>query len=357
MAIGTASYPGGSNTYVKDHRATGNLVISFSRNAKDFPFNRYVQYRPVEKDAGYYLKITAENAARVVGSSFSEFVWPDGADAPRRNAGTEKFAFADYKTTRLAPDFTLGYKSRDQAGWDIQALEQAFHEQQAMTIRGVRIASVLQTTSNWDASHILDVDDGTTDVPGNTDSWELSTTQRQDIKRSLNRGTQLIQQHTLGVVKRKDLVLVMNPVTAQRLGESQEIIDFIKQAPDSWKILRGEYENLNSQWGMPDMIYGVPIVVDDTVVVTTARGATTPTYAYTLDNGKCFLVARPGGLMANAAAGPSFSTLMGLFYEEMTVETKDDPDNRRVNGRVVEDYDIVPTAFVSGIFFRNCTEA
>jgi hypothetical protein len=356
MGIGTAVHPGGSNTYVKDHRATGNLVVSFSRNAKDFPFNRYIQMRNVDKDAGYYLKITPENAARVVGSNINEFVWPDGADAPRRNSGLEKFAFADYRTERLAPDFTIGDKARQQAGWEIQGLETAFHEQQAMTLRGIRIASTLQTTGNWSSSHILDVDDGTTDVPGNSDSWELSTTQRQDIKRSLNRGVTLIHQHTLGAVKRKDMLLVMNPNTAERLGESQEVIDFIKQSPDAWKILKGEYENLNSQWGMPDMLYGIPIVIDDTVVVTSARGAATTTYSYTLADGNAFLVSRPGGLVANAVRGPSFSTVMGFFFEEMSVEVKQDVDNRRLNGRVVDDYSIVPTAFVSGIFFRNCIE-
>lgn len=356
MSIGTAVYPGGSNTYVKDHRATGNLVVSFSRNPSKFPFQRYVQYKPVTNDAGYYLRVTAENAARVVGSNLTEFVWPDGADAPRRNSGTEKFAFADYKTQRYAPDFTLGYKAKNQAGWDIQGLETGMHNQQAMTLRGVKIASALQTTANWDASHILDVDDGTTDVPGNTDSWELSTSQRQDIKRSLNKGRELIHKHTLGVVQGEDLQLVMNPVTAQRLGESQEIVDFIKQAPDSWKILQGEFQGLNSQWGMPDKLYGIPIVVDDTVVVTTARGATTPTYAYTLDTGKAFLLSRPGALMANNVSGPSFATIMAFLYEEMTVEVKDDPDNRRVNGRVVDDLDVVMTAPVSGIFFRGCTE-
>lgn len=356
MSAGTAVLPGGSNTYVKNHQATGNLVVSYSRNPSKFPFARYVQYRKVTKDAGFYLRVTAENAARVVGASLSEFVWPDGADAPRRNAGTESFKFVDYKTTRLAPDFTLGWKSRDQADWNIQDMEQQFHVHQLMTLRGVSIGAVLENTANWDASHILDVDDGTTDVPGNTGSWELSTSQRQDIKRSLNVSCGLIHKHTLGVVQRSDIQLVINPNTAQRLGESQEIIDFVKQAPDSWKMIQGELSGLNSQWGMPDKIYGIPVVVDDTVVVTTARGATTPTYSYSLTDGNGFLISRPGGLTSNAVSGPSFSTIMGLFYEEMTVETKDDPDNRRVNGRTVDDVAWEMVSAVSGIFLRGLTE-
>lgn len=352
MAAGTAVYPGGSNTYVKNHKATGNLVISFSRNQSKFPFARYIQYKTVTQDQGYYLRITAENAARVVGSSLTEFVWPDGADAPRRNSGTEKFAFLDYRTERYAPDFTLGWKAAKQADWDIQGMEEAFHIQQCMTLRGVNIGNVLQTTGNWDASHKIDV----ASITGNTDSWELSTTQRQDIKRSLNYAKGLIHKHTLGVVEAKDLQLTMNPVTAQRLGESQEIIDYIKQTPDAWQAVQGELAGVNQQWGMPDKLYGIPVVVDDTVVVTSARGATATTYAYTLADGNAFLLSRPGGLSANAVNGPSFSTVTSFFYEELTVETKDDPDNRRVNGRVVDDLAVVMTAPASGFWFTNTVE-
>lgn len=349
MAAGTAVYPGGSNTYVKNHKATGNLVISFSRNPSKFPFARYVQYRKVDKDQGLYLRITAENAARVVGSDLKEFVWPDGADAPRRNSGTEKFRFEDYRTERYAPDFALGWKSRDQADWDIQGMEESMHIHQCMTIRGVNIGNVLQTSGNWDTSHKIDVSN-ITDVTG---PWDMSTAQRLDIKRSLNYAKQLIHQHTLGVVEAKDLQIVMNPVTAMALGQTQEVMDYIKRSPDAWKMLQGDLAGVNEQWGMPDKLHGFPIVVDDTVVVTSARGATDPTYGYSIANGNAFLLARPGGLSSNAVTGPSFSTIMALFYEELTVETKDDPDNRRSNGRVVDDLDVVMTAPVSGFWFQN----
>ncbi len=70
MAVGTAVYPGqGPNTFVKSMQATDNLVVSYSRNPQDFPLARYVQYKSVTKDSGYYLVITAENAARIVGGN------------------------------------------------------------------------------------------------------------------------------------------------------------------------------------------------------------------------------------------------------------------------------------------------
>jgi hypothetical protein len=347
---GTYALPGGSNTYVKNHQATGNLVISYSRNPKDFPLNRYVQIREVKKDSGFYLQITAEEAGRVVGGNLSEFVWPDGADRPRRNAGHEQFRFVDYRTERFDFDFTLGYKAQNQADWDVRETGAATKSQQAMTARTRAVQSTLADETNWDASHIVAVDA----IPGCQDSWELSTTQRGDIKKSLNYGTQVIQKETLSVVKKKDLQLVMNPVTAARIGESAEIRDYIKGSEDAWKQVIGQ-EGLYSEYGMPNALYGYEIVVEDAVMVTSPRGAATVVRSWVAPDGIAYLLARPGGLVSSGG-GPSWSTIMLLMFEEMTVETFDDDKNRRTEGDVVEDYAPAMTAPVSGFKFNACIE-
>lgn len=352
MAAGTYAYPGATNTYVKNHEATGNLVVSFSRNPSDFPLARYVQYREVKKDAGYYLRIAAEQAARIVGSSLSEFVWPDGADRPRRNNGTEKFRFEDYRTERYDYDFQLGYKAESQADWNIRDTEADFKAQQAMTGRTVKVQNMLGNTANWDSSHRSAV----ASIPGNLGTWELSTTARSDIKRSLNYAANLIRQHTLGVVKRKDLILVVSPTTAAKIGESQEIIDYLKGSPDALKGLTGALADKYDELGMPAKLYGIEVVVEDTVVVTSARGAATPTYADAMTEGRAFLLARPGGLVSKAGNGPSFATAMLFLLEEMTVESRDDKDNRRIEGHVVDDYAEAMPAPVSGFYFEDVIE-
>lgn len=348
---GTYALPGASNTYIKDHGATGNLVISFSRDIKKFPLNRYVQIREVKKDAGYYLQITAEEAGRVVGGELSEFVWPDGADRPRRNAGHEQFRFKDYKTERFDFDFTLGYKAQKQADWDVRETGAATKSQQAMTARTRAVHRLLGDNANWEASHYADV----SAILTNQGSWELSTTQRGDIKRSLNHGLTVIQKDTLSVVRKEDLHLVMNPTTAARVGESQEIRDYIKGSEDAWKDVIGQ-EGRYSEYGLPDRLYGFDVVVEDAVMVTSARGAATVTRSWVMGDGVAFLLARPGGLIAKAASGPSFSTVMLFMYEEMTVETMDDDKNRRTEGHVVEDYAPALTAPVSGFKFNAVIE-
>lgn len=127
----TPVYPGGSNTFIPNHRATNGLVIGFSRNVEDFALNQYIKIAPVDQDQGVYLNLTAEEAGRVLSSDLSEFVWPDGADRPMNNDGTELFAFEPYRTKRYGFGYKLGYKAKNQAEWDIGKSHQAIKRNSA----------------------------------------------------------------------------------------------------------------------------------------------------------------------------------------------------------------------------------
>lgn len=345
---GTPVLPGGSNTYIPNHQATGNLVIGFSRNVDKFPLNDYVQIKPVEKDQGKYLRITTEEAGRVLSSDLAEFVWPDGADRPMNNDGTELFNYLDYRTQRYDFGYKLGYKSKEQADWAIGKTHQQIKAQQCMTARSARVHAILGADANWDAAHILDV----TAISGNTGEWDLSTSARQDIKRSLNTAAEQVLLSTLAVVRKEDLRLVLNPVAAHRLSECQEIVDHIKGSPEAYSQVKGATGRW-SQYGLPDTIYGFKVVVEDSVKVTSRRGAATATRSFVAADAVGYLLARPGSLIAPAGDGPNFSTLCIFSYEEMAVEEFDDEKNRRVEGHVVDDFTPVMTASVSGVKFTN----
>lgn len=349
MAAGVATYPGGSNTYVKDHKATGYLITHFARNPSEFPLADYAQYREVEKDAGYYLKLYAEQAGRLVGGNVTEYVWPDGADRPRRNSGTEKFAWTDYRTERYDFDFTLGDKTRNQAGWNIQDTEAMNHAHQAMTARTKRVHTALETSGNWDATHRKDV----TTITGVTGTWDQSTTARMDIKKSINYAVKLILQDTLSVVKqKKDMVLVMNPNTAQKIGECQEMVNAFIQSREAYPHFAGDMDKY-SDYGLPPILYGIKVVVEDTVLVTSRRNASSVTRSFACADDVVYLLSRPGGLVSKANSGPSFSTCMVFTYEDLTVETIDDRDNRRMEGHVVDDTWEGLVSPVSGFSFQN----
>lgn len=345
---GTPVYPGGSNTYIPNHQASGNLVIGFSRNVDDFAINNYISIKPVEQDQGKYLRLTAEEAGRILDAELSEFVWPDGADRPQNNDGTELFNFLDYRTKRYNFAYKLGYKASNQATWDIGKSHQAMKAQQAMTGRTARVHAVLGTTANWETGHRIAV----ASITGNSGNWQLSTAARQDIKRSLNHAAEQVMLSSLSTVKKKDLRLVVNPVTAHRISETQEIVDHIKGSPDAYEQVKGG-KGKWSQWGLPNQLYGFDVVVEDAVKVTSRRGASVAARDWVMPSGVAYLLARPGSLVAPAGDGPNFSTICIFAYEEMTVEEFNDDKNRRLEGHVVDDTVPVMTASVSGFRFES----
>lgn len=349
MALGTYVYPSGSNTFVKNHAATGYLVTQYARNPKDFMLPRYIQYKDVKQEAGYYLRMNAEQAARLVDGDTVETVWYDGADALDKHDGTEKFAFADFKTERHRFPFSLGYKAREQAGWNIQDVEMANSAQRAMTNRTKLVHQVLETDANWDTDHYIDV----TSISGVSGNWDVSTTARMDIKRSINYAVNIIRRATLGKIQnKKDLQLVMSPTTAQKLGTCQEMINAFIQSVEARKNWEGRDKDGYDDYGIPQYLYGIEVCVENAVMVTSPRDATTVVRSDICADDVVYLLARPGALMA-PSGGPSYSSMMLFQYEDMTTELKDDPDNRKVKGRVVDDVDAVMTAPASCFKFKN----
>jgi len=343
-----ATFPAENTGYVPNHEATGKLVVDYSRNVNSFSLNRYAQIVPVTKSVGYYLKMTVEEAGRILNSDLADFVWADGAPAPVGHDGTEKFEFLDYRTERVLFEATLGWKTHKQASWDMIAQHLRIKSQQAMTARTQKAVTQLLTTGNYDATHRSAV----SSISGNTGTWSASTTARQDIKRSIHHAQELIMRDTLAAVDPSDFRLVINPDDAKSLSVSQEIVDYIKGSPEALAQVRGELPGKNVIFGLPDRLYGVELEVERTYKVTTRKGASSTTKAPVLTQGNAILLSRPGQL-EGVADSPSFSTLSLFMYEEMTVEQRDDADNRRTQCRVVEDYDVVMTAPATAFLFQS----
>ena len=340
-----AVFPGPLNAFIRDHDASNKMVIDFARNLNKFAVNQYMQIIPVKKMAGYYLEMTIEEAGRIQFTNLRDFVWYDAQPAPEGNKGLESFIYKPFECIRYAFPFLLGDLTVDQASWNILAQHSSIHSRQAMTARTQLAITAMTTTGNYDASHVLDV----TTIAGNTGNWTASTTARQDIKRSLVTGAEKILDDTLAAVELDDLVLVINSALAGELSETQEIVDYIKGTPDSLAQIRGELPGRNVMYGLPDKLYGFPVVVEKTRKVTSRKGATRAA-SQILPKATPFLAARPGGLVGVADA-PNFSTGVMFVFEEMTVETLRDAPNRRVMGRVVENLVAKVVAPASGILY------
>ncbi len=341
------AYPGPQNVYVPSFDATGHLTISYSRNPKDFPLNEYITLTPITQMIGLYLRFNAQQAARIIKTNLGEFAWNDGAEAPTGNWALEAFTWVKYEAQRYAFPFTMGRLTMEQAQWPIVAQHAAFSSQQAMTARTLSVQNVLTTSANYVAANILD------QVAAD---WTTGTTSNPVVKKALNRGAQLIQKGTLGVVKPKDLCTVWSPDLASAVASSAEIQDYVKNSPFALAQVRGDVPSQNGQWGLPDTLYNYKVVVEDTVRDSSIKEVATQNIDYMQGKRDCFMVSRPGALMG-VEGTPSFGSIHVLMEEEMTVEIFDDALNRRILGRVVENYAVEAATNLAMVWFQNCQPA
>ena len=353
-------FPSGTNTYIPSFDATGELIVSFSRNPKSFALNRYTTITPVKKSTGYYLKLTAEQAARISNDNLNDYVWPDGNDAATGEGNKESFVFSSYQTERFNFSFRLGYKAVDQADWKLIAQHSAIVAQQAMTARTLRVFSAVNTSGNWPgqfhatggaALSSLGISGGTASTTSGLLGLARGTANNPVLKKFLNAAGILINKKTLGSVPPKDLQVVISPSVAQVLAVSEEIQDYLKQSPFALSQVRGDSTSQNGLYGLPDQLYGYNIVIEDAVRIVQKKNVTaSPDYIW---GNALAVLARPGKLVGFEGA-PSFSALHLMMYEEMTVEQRDDPDNRRISARVVEDYGVEVVAPVGGLVVQDC---
>src|SRR5678815_2661357 len=214
MTAAIASYPGQYNTWVPSFDDSNRLLVDFSRNPKDFALNQYIQIVPVKKTVGYFLQMTLEERMRLLDSNLSNFAWPDGNDAPMGNNGTESFKFTTFQAQRYAYPFSMGDLAIDQAAWDISSQHVDIKAQQAMTARTQLVVSLLSTETNYASAHRAD--------QATAGQWSAATTANLNIKRALDTAIAGILRDTGSVVKRNQLMLVINPNLAAAMAESQE---------------------------------------------------------------------------------------------------------------------------------------
>jgi hypothetical protein len=344
--------PGGNNTFIPSHEASKRMIVDYVRNPKAFAYADYIQIVKCPQRVGYYLKMNNDEAGRVLDDQGDEYLWNDGADAPSGRDGTAEHEWEPFITARRAFPFTLGQLAVDQASWKIDDVHRAYMAQKAMTVRTMNAVKVLTTAGNHLSSHVLDVTDGT-DIPGNTNTWATSTSARKTIQRSINQGIEKCLDDTLASLNFDDFVLIISDSLAKEIAVCQEIVEYLRQSPFALAQIKGELRdsNPNAEYGLPEKLYSVRLVVEKTRRRTNKRRATRVT-TRVMPAATPVLAARPGTI-EGSYGGPALSAVTCFAYEEMTTETKRDKDNRRITGRVVEDYIHIMTAPESCVLFQN----
>ncbi len=344
-----AAAPSGTNTFVPSMEASGNLWTGYSRNQEDFAVNRWTQIIRATKPQGLYAVWASKQAARV---DPQKFEWADGAAAPNGNFNTETWVDESFRTRRYAIPFTLGQKAVDYADWPLLAAYGAIRAQQAMTLRSMMAVSCLESVDWNSVGHLYNITGtgpGSGQANASTD-WGTGSVDTPVIKKALNKGAIKINVDTMAVVQPNKLKLLINPRTAAAMANTAEIHGYIKQSEFAQAEILGDVANVNSAWGLPSRLYGLEIQIEDAVLNTLPKG--NDNLQYILPDNEAFLVSRVGAL-EGVMNGPSYSTIVGFFLEEMTVESRVDSNERRTEGRVIDDFQYVCPNLVSGAHFTN----
>lgn len=329
--------PGQYNTFIRNHEATGGMIVSYSRNPKEFRLSDWWQYKPVDKNTGLYMKEGYEESGRVTDSGASR-LWPDGHPRPSNNGNLNTFEWLPYRTVRYEYGFNIGSMAASQATWDVIQSNSRSAAQNCMTFRTKLAVAVAQNTSNYLSAHTLTAP---TDISGVTGKLDVSTVDRSDIKRTLDGMADLIRKKTLGAIKPSQLMVVVGPDFARKISVTNEIRDYLKQQTGSEKLVTGNLGPVDN-YGLPDTLYDYKIVVEDAVVISQRKGASAAP-AYLWDSDKIVMCARVGELESPSDA-PAFSSFTCFLNEEMTVEDMEDANNRMHRGSIVDDFECLLTA-------------
>lgn len=318
---------GGLSTYVPSTNdlATGALQVEFTRTVNSFAITRYAQIVPTTKMTGYYLRQDVPDNVRITDTK--EFAWPLGNDRPTGKQNS--FEFVSYSTERFAYPFYIPQESANQAAWDVVAQHARSKAQLAMTARTMRAASVLSTSGNWGSNYVATA----ATSPISAGSWTNSSVANAYIQKTIQAVMRQVSLSSGGAVAPNQLIMVISPTIAQIVSQAPETKEYVKNYPAALSFYQGS--DTFSRWGIPPTLFGLgDVVVDDSVKVTSKKGAATLSSSYVYGNGAYFL-SRPGGLVG-VEGSSSFSTLQIFAYEDMTVEQFNDPMNRRLEGRVID---------------------
>jgi hypothetical protein len=338
---------GGLNTYVPSTNAlaTGALQVEFTRAVNTFPITKYAQIVPANQMTGYYLRLNSDDNVRV--TDINEFIWPLGNDRPVGKMNEQDFVA--FTCQRFAYPFYIPNETVKQAAWDVVAQHARSKAQLAMTARSMRTATALTGSAAVTAFTAVGnyYADGTA-ISGA--AWTTSST--NIIQKGIQTALQRISLATGGAVRGEtDIMMVISPTIANLLSQTQEVRDYVKNYPAALPFLQGA--DTFAKYGLPPNLFGVQVVVDDSVKVTTKKGAASTTRSFVYGNSAVF-VSRPGGLVG-VEGSTSFSTCQIFAFEDMTVENWDDPKDRRMEGRVIDNSTSELVAPVSGVLVANVT--
>lgn len=330
-----------TNVFVPGFSAgdTTRLIVDYSRNPKDFPVNFLASIFNVDLPQGYYAKLDPAAQARLT-SSPQHYSWADGQQRPIQVDNEQGFTFESYFAQRYARTQPIGYLTLQNASWDLDATTINVLANQMMTVRTNAFYNLVTNAANYLSTNTASA----TSLGGGF--WGSATVTNRYIQKSLLTAVQQIVLNTVQAVKLSDMTLVIGPTVATAMAASGEIADMMSHSYTvSKEFLEFKvWAEQTSLWGLPPTLYGIKVVVDESVENNTQIGAGNNN-AFFAGTDAAYLMVKRDALNSVAGKG-SFSTY-GFFIpkgNEMVVERLDDSLNQRVVHSVTDYWDVQQVA-------------
>jgi hypothetical protein len=345
--------PGGQNTFIPTTELSGNLVVAFSRNVSKFPVNKIAQHRTVSKTTGFYTYFNPLDVARFSAGAVTsggatlqtpQFDWPPGSPAPTGFTNVPGFEYRQFATRRKAYPGNLDLLGEQQASWPVLKTTSGHLAQLAMTDRALEVSGVISNPATYPSTHV------DTAVNFGGDALDLGTPDNPVLKRAIQTLANIILKDTAGNVLWDNLTLVMNPNTASRLSRSQEIHAIMKESRYALPLIKGDKSiQSNQRFGLPDMLYGLNVVVEWTTYNPFNRGASGEAHGFVFPDDVIAVVSREEDFEAAEEAN-SYSTVHLFVYgpDDMKVESETDTWNRVIKLKVTDNRQALAVAGVSG---------
>lgn len=350
------------------------IVVGHLRDPKLMPYLRYAQFVPAPERIFSYTKIDPNLGTRL--PNMNTFAWGYDDDRPQDKTFQIRYKMQESRVKRW--NFTTHIGNATQSIWqkqgiNYQALANSARLNQAHTHRAQRCLDAL-TSANWvsgfnsgtpqtllglDNPAYFDDSSGTQRL-----STDLKDPNFQIIRRTLQQVMRKMMFNTSNAVVVEDFIWVLDPIGAQTIARSGEMVEFMKQSPQAFTITPEGLTNYN-RYNLPESYADFKIVVEDTIRVYTNEQITDEgevddvaigagTKDYILPAGTSYFLCRVKTMGENngldgISGVPSYSTLQIYTYNgEARVEAYSDAENDKVRSHIVlEDCPLVPTT-ISG---------
>lgn len=334
------------------------MAIAFVRDSKKFPFLNYMQLVPAPEINFMYFKLDPDEPARL--KALNEYAWAYDDYRPSGRAFSVRGDWTSSTTMRWDFPYQIGEATLRiwrKNGIDPKMIYDQLLTHKANLHRAQRCLDVV-TGASYEQSTDLNTLLGISGA-----SWNKSSGEEFDGGGTENPNFQIVKKTFMAIHRRlhlatnavaslDDMIAILPVDVAMALSYSGEIVNLMKQSQYADQLKTVQYK----RWGLPEELYGVKLVVEDTPRVfinqkadgTVADVTVASEKDYILTGDTVYFGLRQGGLDGGIGM-KNFSTWqLYHFNGESRVEAFSEPKHELIEGHIVMEDRPLAVATVAG---------